>query len=137
MNEWGKIELLRQYECWTDKTIKLYKERGENKISPSELVSCHELLSTCALDFSNLCNQTNQTKMENRSNTSLRAKFTLSMLNLSLRLPIVWLVCMYALILFCLSQKRITYFCSKYHCAQRSHFSIFCFLKSHSIYLLN
>ena len=45
-------------------------------------------------------------KMEDRSNTSLRAKSTLSMLNFSLRLPIVWLVCMYALILFCLSQKK-------------------------------
>ena len=104
MNEWGKIELLRRYECWTDKTSKLYK-RGVKK-SPSELVSCHELLSTCALDFSNPCKYTNQKKMEDRSNTSLRAKSTLSMLNFSLRLPIVWLVCMYALILFCLSQKK-------------------------------
>ena len=131
-----KGRVLRQYECWTDKTIKLYKERGENKISPSELVSCHELLSTCALDFSNLCNQTNQTKMENRSNTSLRAKFTLSMLNLSLRLPIVWLVCMYASILFCLSQKKLRTFARNIIVSREAifpHFYVFCFLKSHSI----
>ena len=134
MNEWGKIELLRQYECWTDKTSKLYK-RGVKK-SPSELVSCHELLSTCALDFSNPCKHTNQTKMEDRSNTSLRAKFTLSMLNLSLRLPIVWLVCMYASILFCLSQKKLRTFARNIIVSREAifpHFYVFCFLKSHSI----
>ena len=33
MDEWRKIELLRQYECWTDRTSKLYIREGWRKIT--------------------------------------------------------------------------------------------------------
>ena len=106
MNEWGKIELLRQYECWTDKTSKLYKRGVKKKnitirvsfLSRASLNLCPGLLQSLQPDKSD--------KMEDRSNTSWRAKSTLSMLNFSLRLPNVWLVCMYAFVLFCLAQKK-------------------------------
>ena len=66
MDEWGKIELLRQYECWTDKTSNLCK-RGVKKKNITIRVS---FLSRASL---NLCPGLLQSLQPNKSDNNGRS----------------------------------------------------------------
>ena len=124
-----KIDLLKQYGCWTDKMIKFY-EKGTKKQKITIRVS---FLSRASLNLCPGLLQSLQPHKSDKNKRSFKYIFAFKIHFVYSQFFSVFANCLASvythtcILWFCIvcHKKRITYFCSKYHCAQRSHISIF------------